>query len=264
VKTSPESARIGSVRFTGERIVPELANYFFREHIARYRFAAEYVRSWHRVLDVGCGDGYGTYYLCPRAQEAVGIDISHDAITLARKKYRNPNLDFRVLESDDWPFSEGTFDILVFFEVFEHVAQPQELLREARRVLKDDGLILISTPNRDVYGENLPDPYHVKEYSLHEFVGIVRQYFGVKEVFGQRNQNQFAKRLNFWIARRAMQSPWVLEPYNWLLSKRPKKYLEPGYFDRQDLHGNYFSREQPESADYFLLVGQKIADAPSS
>jgi 2-polyprenyl-3-methyl-5-hydroxy-6-metoxy-1,4-benzoquinol methylase len=246
-----------AIPFTGERIIPELDNYFFREHVARYRFAKRHLSPEVRVLDVGCGDGYGAYYLSSHVREAVGIDVESDVIELAKEKYRKDNLGYQVVPPEDWPFPEGRFDAATCFEVFEHVPDPRRLLARIRTVLSANGVLIISTPNKDVYGDNLPDQYHVKEYTLAEFRDIVASELLIKEVVGQRNRDQNAKRRNFWMARQAMRFPLLLRVFNWTLPWKSKKYLEPRYFDNLDLQDNYFSPTDPQDADYFLIVAQK-------
>ena len=252
-----KSSDIQSIAFTGERIIPELDNYFFQEHLARYRLASTYVKPHDRVLDVGCGDGYGTFYLAAHSGEAVGVDVSADAIAIAQRKYRRPNLAYQAAGRDaQWGVSEHSFDVATFFEVFEHVADPTFLLRQVRRALKPDGLLIISTPNKAVYGRNLPDPFHVREYSLAEFRQIVDGYFVVTEVLGQRQRSRIRKEINFWMARQAMRFPSLLRPLNWVLAKKRKKYRDAAYFDALDLGGVYFSGEAPDTADYFVLIAK--------
>jgi SAM-dependent methyltransferase len=244
--------------FTGERIIPEVKNYFFYEHLARYRLAKTYMRSGYRLLDAGCGDGYGAFYLSSFVNKVMAIDVSDETITLAGMKYRAANLEFKAVDPEHWPFSEE-FDVVTCFEVFEHVDKPESLLREINRSLKKDGLLIISTPNRNVFGEKLKIPFHVREYSLQEFIDILRAYFSVKEIFGQLNRGPLlVKKWNFWISQQAMNYPFILSFFNWYISKKPKKYLSPGYFDRLELKDNYFSKDNVENSDYFIAVCKKI------
>ena len=242
--------------FTGERIIPELENYFFREHISRYKLAIRYINQGSDLLDVGCGNGYGTFFLSSYVRRAVGVDISDEAVAQAEKLYQRPNLSFQVIDKNKLPFAEE-FDIVTCFEVFEHVSDPENLLEIIRKSLKNRGHLLISTPNIDVFGEKLRIPFHFKEYSLREFVNIVGRFFVVKAVFGQRQKKAWQKKWNFWISGLAMKFPILMRILNWQISRKPKRYLEPGYFERVRTDDNYFSTEHPESADYFVLLCQK-------
>lgn len=253
-----------SAAFTGERIIPELDNYFFYEHLARYRFARQYVGPDTRLLDIGCGDGYGTFYLAAHVKEALGIDIDAEPIRHANEKYRLANLSYRQVLPNDWQLPPDSVDVATCFEVFEHVQEPDQLIARISGVLRKGGIAILSTPNKDVYGENLPDPYHVKEYSLNEFRDIVGTHLTIRQVVGQRNRDQAAKRRNFWMARQAMRFPILLRPLNWMLRWKPKKYLAPGYFDQIDLRGNYFSPDDADNADYFVIVAEKPSEESAS
>lgn len=245
------------VLFTGERIIPELENYFFSEHIARYRFFKDAVNARDCLLDVGCGDGYGTYFLSAFVKKAIGIDVSQETILKAQKKYQSNNLQYLWVGPDRWTFQDESFDAIAFFEVFEHVSNPENLLREANRVLKPRGRFLISTPNKDVFGEKLPVPFHVKEYSLNEFTQIVEKYFRIQKVIGQRNAHKYSRWINFKLAKFAMKYPWLLEPYSWYLSKKSRPHFSIDYFESNKFRGPLFSEVEPETADYFLLLATK-------
>lgn len=250
-------SKVQRMCFTGERIVPEMENYFFYEHLARYRLSKNYMHSDDSLLDVGSGDGYGAFYLSSFVNKVVAIDVSEEAITLSRIKYKRSNLEFQVTDPDHWTFS-NEFNIATCFEVFEHVEKPQNLLKQIRKSLKANGFLIISTPNKKVFGENLKIPFHVREYSLHEFIDILGLYFSVEEILGQYNRkSRWMKKWIFWMSKQAMSFPFILAFFNWYISMRPKKYLEPGYFEELELKDNYFSKKYPENADYFVVVCQK-------
>jgi SAM-dependent methyltransferase len=244
--------------FTGERIIPELENYFFKEHLARYKLVTGYVNRESVLLDVGCGNGYGTFFLSSYVKKAVGIDISAETIAQASKIYKRPNLSFHVINREkNWSHAEE-FDTAICFEVFEHVSNPENLLSNIKKFLRDEGQLIISTPNRDVFGEKIKTPFHVREYSLDEFIDFLSRYFVIKEVLGQRNKKPWVKKWNFWISGKAMRFPFILKFYNWYISKKQRKYLEPGYFERVHTDDNYFSMDNAESADYFVVICQKM------
>lgn len=243
--------------FTGERIIPELENYFFREHLARYRLVKQYIKGDEVLLDIGCGDGYGTFYLSSYVRKAIGIDVSEEVTSMASNKYRRENLNFLKVHPDQWPFVDSLFDVVTCFEVFEHIDEPRKLLDLIRRHLKSNGILIISTPNKDVFGEHLKIPYHVREYDLAEFVTILQDYFLIKKIFGQRNKKKWSRRWNFWVSKQAMRYPFILRPLNWILSLKRKKHLQSGYFERVDLGGNFFSEEDAANADYFVVLCQR-------
>jgi len=159
--------------FTGERLIPgQVGVDLLNEHMARYAFAARLARG-KRVLDAGCGAGYGTAELAQAAASVVGADIAPEAVDFARRNYALPNLWFEQASCTALPHGEGCFDLVVAFEVIEHLANWRDLLREARRVLAPGGQFVVSTPNRLYYtesrGKDGPNPFHVHEFEFEEF-----------------------------------------------------------------------------------------------
>lgn len=160
-------------KFTGERAIPGLVDAdLLNEHVARYRFAARFAATGVRVLDAGCGSGYGTAEF-GEAACVIGTDISAEAILHAHEKFARPGVCFLQAACERLPFAEGCFDLVTAFEVIEHVEHWRVLLEEARRVLRVPGVLLISTPNKAYYaesrGEAGPNPYHCHEFEAEEF-----------------------------------------------------------------------------------------------
>jgi SAM-dependent methyltransferase len=159
--------------FTGERVVPGQVNDdLWAEHLARYAYAARFAVNV-RVLDIGCGTGYGTAELAQRAQSATGVDISPEAIAYARKHYPLANTTFLSASATAIPCPAASFDLITAFEVIEHLDNWRDLLIEARRLLAPNGLFLVSTPNKIYYAESRasdgPNPFHTHEFEYTEF-----------------------------------------------------------------------------------------------
>ncbi|HWR52354.1 MAG TPA: methyltransferase domain-containing protein [Bryobacteraceae bacterium] len=170
-----------SVEFTGERVVPgEVDPDLWNEHLARYVFASRFAED-RRVVDAGCGTGYGTAELARCARSAVGIDVAPDAVRYAAGKFQSPNLSFIAASCATLPFVHGAADLIVAFEVIEHITEWREFLAETRRVLPPSGLLLISTPNRAYYSDSRritgPNPYHVHEFDHDEFEAALRAIY---------------------------------------------------------------------------------------
>jgi 2-polyprenyl-3-methyl-5-hydroxy-6-metoxy-1,4-benzoquinol methylase len=180
-----------NLEFTGERMVPgKVDSILLREHVARYRFALEHAEG-KKVLDVACGVGYGSYILAAKARNVVGLDISKDAIDFAKLNYSAPNMEFTVSDVLSIPFDDKSFDLIVAFEIFEHLADTQKFLNELKRVYKDGGMIILSTPNRDYPKSTVENPFHLKEYDLDEFTNEIRNVFpGEIEIFGQFSRSK--------------------------------------------------------------------------
>ncbi|MBV8731485.1 MAG: methyltransferase domain-containing protein, partial [Acidobacteriia bacterium] len=159
--------------FTGERLVPgKVSDELLNEHMARYAFASRIAKG-KRVLDAGCGTGYGSAELAHGAAFVTGADVAPEAIEYAREHYRLSNLWFERASCTALPHPDSAFDLVVAFEVIEHLENWRELLLEARRLLGRNGQFVVSTPNKLFYTESRgregPNPFHVHEFELAEF-----------------------------------------------------------------------------------------------
>lgn len=167
--------------FTGERVIPGQVDIdLLNEHFARYAFAARLARG-KRVLDAGCGAGYGSAELASVADSVRGIDRAPEAIEYARANYPLANLEFDEGSCESLPYPDASFDLVVAFEVIEHLENWRGLLEEARRVLAPGGQFLVSTPNRLYYTESRgadgANPFHVHEFEFEEFRTELQQFF---------------------------------------------------------------------------------------
>jgi ubiquinone/menaquinone biosynthesis C-methylase UbiE len=178
------------MEFTGERVVPgKTPQTIYDEHIYRYIFAAGLTED-KVVLDVACGTGYGAGYMMEKgAGEVVGVDISMAAVDYARERFgKNNKASFVCADAIRLPFVDNIFDVVVSFETIEHMRQYRKFLAECRRVLKEDGLLVCSTPNRRIFSPNLAKPlntFHVKEFWPEEFYRLLRRYFAHITLYGQ-------------------------------------------------------------------------------
>ncbi len=177
-----------SLPFTGERFVPELKGQLAHEHFHRYAVARDFVRG-KAVLDIASGEGYGSSLLAEWADAVTGVDISEESIVHAKVRYSHQaNLRFLTGSCEAIPCPDRSFDVAVSFETIEHITRQEGFLKEIRRVLTDDGLFIVSTPNIDVYkhdGES-QNPYHQRELSLTEFRALLQSEFPSIRLFGQR------------------------------------------------------------------------------
>jgi SAM-dependent methyltransferase len=160
------------------------------EHRARYVWAAALVTG--RILDVACGTGHGSALLAARG-EVVGVD--RDDVAVARARARVPDGDFELANIPPLPFGDDRFDAAVSFETLEHIRDDRGFAAELRRVVRNGGLVLISSPNRAATSPNTsppPNPYHVREYLLPDFVELMHAAgFPEVEVWHQRRERQW-------------------------------------------------------------------------
>jgi len=183
------------MEFTGERVVPgQVDPDLWNEHFSRYVFASRLARR-RRVLDAGCGTGYGAAELARAAVQVVGTDLSAEAVAYARRRYGAPNLEFVQADCARLPFRDGAFDLAVSFELIEHLDDWRSFLCELRRVLSPAGQCVISTPNRHTYAETRaltgPNPFHRHEFDFEEFREELQAVFPQVALYLQNHADGF-------------------------------------------------------------------------
>jgi len=177
-----------SIEPTSERMIEEYRGaspqsylvYLF--HVVTYDYVRELV-SGKEVLDFGCGTGYGTARLAKHCSRIVGIDISADAISYAQRSFKDSNLQYlaiKPVESQRLPFPQSSFDVVLSFQVIEHVRDENAYLAEIKRVLRPGGLFVVATPDRSSRLFPLQKPWnmwHLREYSEETFKTLLETQF---------------------------------------------------------------------------------------
>ena len=174
-----------------ERMVPGEANEdLYAEHVVRYQFALNLVQA-KSVLDCACGVGYGSALLAQQATWVLGVDNAPPAIARARAKYPATNLRYALGDAHSLPLRDCAVDVVVSFETIEHLAEPERFVHEARRVLNDQGLFLVSTPNTAVYRteDGVVNPFHLHEFKVGDFLDLLTSYFPSVQLLAQRQQS---------------------------------------------------------------------------
>lgn len=185
-----------------ERLDPAVTppSYGVYMHVQRYQYASKF--AFGRVLDLGCGVGYGSNILAmsENVNEVNSIDISSSAINYAKKYYAHKKVKYIISPAEKLPFDDEYFDVVTAFEVIEHVTDYQKVLKEVFRVLKKEGYLFISSPNpRDIvnrlkyhiFNKPFPDkyaenPHHTKEFYYEELLNILKNNgFIIDSSFGQ-------------------------------------------------------------------------------
>lgn len=177
------------MEFTGERFIPTLPGDIRLEHLHRYEWCTAHIEG-KRVLDIASGEGYGSYAMSRNAKSVVGVDISAEAVNHARAKYIDrTNLTFIEGSAASIPLPDHSVDIVVSFETIEHHDQHEEMMSEIRRVLTPDGLLIMSSPNKEIYSDLAGgdhNHFHVKELYFSEFDALIGRYFANVRYYGQR------------------------------------------------------------------------------
>jgi SAM-dependent methyltransferase len=191
------------MEFSGERFLPRVENTPFArldpfirahacqsyEHWHRYLYAAPFVAG-KTVLDVASGEGYGSAFLAAHAASVYGVDLALEAIEHSRRMYVQDNLHFLQGRADAIPIPGlHRFDVIVSFETIEHLDAPTQarFAAEIKRLLKPDGVLLVSTPNRMIYsdGRKYKNEYHLHEYTKNEYIDFLNLYFKSISLYGQ-------------------------------------------------------------------------------
>jgi ubiquinone/menaquinone biosynthesis C-methylase UbiE len=174
--------------WTGERLETFIYSDVTIEHLHRYAIALQYAAS-KTVLDIACGEGYGSHLLASIAKQVTGVDISEKTIAAAKLKYQLDNLEFLSGSTSAIPAPDNYFDMVVSFETIEHHDEHEKMMHEIKRVLKNDGVLIISSPEKKMYSDkrNYKNPFHVKELYFEEFKILISSFFLDAQYFFQNN-----------------------------------------------------------------------------
>jgi len=184
------------ISYTGERLVindqiKQLHPLCLEQHLQRYIFASDYVKG-KNILDAACGSGYGTKILYDAgALTCTGIDISNESVKYAQKTYGSNNISYTLGDVNKLSFNDGSFDVIVSFETIEHINNGQTWIKESARLLNENGLFIISTPNRSItnpgayFNDKPTNPYHMFEYNTLEFIGELLCEYDIMNLYGQ-------------------------------------------------------------------------------
>jgi SAM-dependent methyltransferase len=176
-----------SLEPSGERYTSAAGGEVKHEQYHRYFFALQFCDK-KEVLDVGSDEGYGSALLGTLAQQVLGIELSPEAVARASRNYGSERVSFTVGDYAAIPLSDASVDVVVSFETLEHVADLQKFFSEIKRILRPDGMLVISTPNAKVYKDlaTRPKPSQVKELDADEFRAILSEHFSNYRLLGQR------------------------------------------------------------------------------
>ncbi len=173
--------------YTGERFVPDKEiSLMALEHMHRYWLAAKYVQN-RKCLDIASGEGYGSALLARSAASVVGCDIAPAAVKWAQSRYVKDNLEFMPADITRLGLKDAVFDVITCFETIEHIsaAEQKKAIKELRRVLKNDGLLFISTPSTELDLHCRHNKFHKYEMTGKEFFSLLQSEFKYVKFLGQ-------------------------------------------------------------------------------
>jgi SAM-dependent methyltransferase len=174
------------LHLTGERTLPDVPeeNYWFQRHLVVYRWIAQRVHG-RRVVDLACGEGYGSAELGRTAASVVGVDANPDAFEHARAKYTSGAVRFERNMIELW---QGDVDCVVFLQTIEHVQDAGAVLERIKALIGPEGVAYVSTPNvltlAPQGAERSGNPWHVHEYRPQEYRDLCERHFGRVDLLG--------------------------------------------------------------------------------
>ena len=178
------------MEFSGERYLPEMnidseISIFHRQ---RYESILS-ICAGKNVVDAACGEGYGSSFIAEKAACVIGIDISHEAIENAKGKYQKENLHYYEASVERIPVEDNWADVFVSYETIEHVTEDiqRKFLKEIRRILKKDGILIMSSPDKRNYSDipQFHNEFHVHELYFEEFDALLKRYFPNRKYYYQ-------------------------------------------------------------------------------
>ncbi|MBC7457571.1 MAG: class I SAM-dependent methyltransferase [Bdellovibrionaceae bacterium] len=160
----------------GERMIPEFHKgmLLYGEHLLRYQSVEPLVKE-KIVLDIASGSGYGSALLSHNAKKVYGVDVSGESIEYAKKNYPGKNIEYLEGSGTDIPIKDMEIDVAVSHETIEHIEDYKKFLSEIKRILKSDGIFVVSTPNDKIYQQD--NHFHLHQFSAKELEKVLKKYF---------------------------------------------------------------------------------------
>jgi SAM-dependent methyltransferase len=181
-----QPAGVPPLALTGERTLPDVPeeNYWYRRHLVVYEWIAARAHGRH-VVDLACGEGYGSAVLGRTAASVVGVDANPEAFEHARARYTSGRVHFERDMVETW---RGEVDCVVFLQTIEHVQDPDAVLEHVRELVSPRGVAYVSTPNvltlAPEGAERSGNPWHVREYRPEEYRALCERHFGSVDLLG--------------------------------------------------------------------------------
>ena len=201
-------------------------------HKKAYDFVKDEIKN-KKILEIGCGSGFGSNILSDYASEVYAIDIDRDAIEKAKENNKKRNIKFYNIDVlDGLPFDRNSFDSVVCFQVFEHIdpRKTKRFLSEIERILKSSGKLFLTTPNRKIrllFFQKPLNKYHKKEYSAKSLRKSLERVFSRVDIYGLRARKDIEE-IEYRRAKQNYFYTFVKKPVKNLLPERLKHKLDRG------------------------------------
>lgn len=245
--------------FTGERASLSDINGM---NLARYEFVLPFVKN-KRVLELGCGSGYGTSFLADNGvKKILAFDSSAKSIDFASTNFKNKKITYKCVNIESIR-NIGKFNIAISFEVIEHLTSPEVLLKLVKSSLVNEGKFIVSTPNRyqSSYDGNKPsNPYHIREYFPQEFSDLLKKFFKKVDLYGiflssskVGIEKDVHKTWNWKLASLLVRKRWIRQMVNYF-PRSVKRFITGEKILNFKSKDFKFSKTDLESASYLLAV----------
>jgi len=167
------------------RTFGEIVEYF--RHVFAYKFLEKYITENDELLEVGYGSGVGANYISSFVKKVTALDVNNELFEFTKKKFNRGNCEFSIYNGINFPFPDKSFNTIIMFQVIEHIKNDEEIIANIKGLLKENGQLVISTPNRKNRVKEGKKPwyrYHVREYDAIEFRNLLSKYFEDVTLYG--------------------------------------------------------------------------------
>lgn len=238
-----------------ERQKDNLISPWYGEHVYRYSASLNYITNNDTVLDLACGNGFGTNLISEKAKKVYGLDLDKETVDLCKDKYSSGNLHFKEGDATNLSFDDNYFNVILSFETIEHIDNYELVFKEYSRVLKNNGIVIFSTPNRPINSPNgVKNPFHIREWNKSELINDLSKHFNIKAFYGQEYNRYPKKKIGYYFEKFLLLRGIRKVPYklrNKFFKLLFKKELYPTSFDFR------LNSERPEDFKTFIVICEK-------
>ena len=190
-----------NISSASERIIPEEMDspesfLVYLRHLFAYEFVGNYIPKDSLVIEVGSGEGYGANLLSKAGMKVIGLDVDSETIEHARQKYGSRNCSYKVYDGVQLPFENDSIDVVICLQVIEHVQDDRNFISQIWRVLKKEGIFMLTTPNGATRLTRTGRPlnrFHLREYRADELERLLKSFFPHVTLLGTRGKDYIEK-----------------------------------------------------------------------